>query len=86
MSFQSNPFKYLHSYEEKDQDDFSGCELDEPNLFNLVTANAHAMVYVKSGIGKTSLLHAGLFHMLRGDYFMDENLIFLFSFSSVAIL
>ncbi|HLP47162.1 MAG TPA: WD40 repeat domain-containing protein, partial [Candidatus Kapabacteria bacterium] len=77
-----NPFKGLHSYEEKDQDDFSGRELDESNLFSLVTANAHVMVYGKSGIGKTSLLHAGLFPTLRKHHFLPVSIRLNYSSSS----
>jgi len=69
-----NPFKGLYSYEEKDQEAFSGRCLDAQKLYNLVTANVNTMVYGRSGIGKTSLLHAGLFPLLRGNYFLPVSI------------
>lgn len=62
---QSNPFKGLYSYEEEDSAIFYGREEEKRKLFGLVRYNSQAVVFGKSGIGKTSLLRAGLFPLLR---------------------
>jgi hypothetical protein len=65
-----NPFKGLYSYEEKDRDIFCGRDREANELFRLVKLNILTVVFGKSGIGKTSLLNAGLFPRLRKAYFL----------------
>ncbi len=60
-----NPFKGLYCYEEADKDIFYGRENEAAELFSLVALNGLTVVFGKSGIGKTSLLNAGLFPLLR---------------------
>ncbi|MGE5342343.1 MAG: eIF2A-related protein [Candidatus Omnitrophota bacterium] len=69
-----NPFKGLYSYEEEDKDIFFGRDNLSKELFNLVTLNGLTLVFGKSGIGKTSLLNAGLFPLLREANFLPVRL------------
>ena len=43
-------------------------------LFSLVKLNVLTVVFGKSGIGKTSLLNAGLFPLLRADKFLPVRM------------
>lgn len=74
-----NPWLGLKSYEEGDRLYGRGKETDE--LANIVINSFHTIIYGKSGIGKTSLLRAGVFPALRYEDFLpiyvrlehDEN-------------
>ena len=72
MSIQhkNNPFKGLYPYEEKDRHIFKGRMRESKELFKLVKLNTLTVVYGKPGIGKTSLLHAGLNPQLREANFL----------------
>ncbi len=67
-----NPYKALDPYAEGDRALFFGREKETHRLFSLVTQEPSRLtvVYGKSGIGKTSLLHAGLFPLLREEHFL----------------
>ncbi len=65
-----NPFKGLNSYEETDKDIFFGRGKEGRELYNLVSRNPMTLVFGKSGTGKTSLLNAGLFPLLRPAGFL----------------
>ncbi|MGE5340862.1 MAG: hypothetical protein ACM3SY_05200 [Candidatus Omnitrophota bacterium] len=65
-----NPFKGLYSYEEKDKDIFYGRIVESEELANLVELNRITVIFGKSGIGKTSLLNAGLFPLIREKGFL----------------
>ena len=69
-----NPFKGLYSYQEEEKDilAFHGRERESVELFNLVKLNRLTVVFGKSGIGKTSVLHAGLFPRLRDTFLPIE--------------
>jgi WD40 repeat protein len=69
-----NPFKGLYYYEEADKDIFFGRDDLSRELFKLVASNALTLVFGKSGIGKTSLLNAGLFPLLRAANFLPVRL------------
>ena len=69
-----NPYKGLYPYEEKDKRIFYGREADKKKLFRLVKYNFLTAVFGKSGIGKTSLLNAGLFPQLREEGFLPIRL------------
>ncbi len=60
-----NPFKGLYSYKEEDREIFKGREQRADELFRLVKLNISTVVFGKSGIGKTSLINAGLLPKLR---------------------
>lgn len=63
------PFQGLRSYEEKNKTQFGGRDAEISELFNLVETNRLTIVFGKSGIGKTSLLNAGLIPELQNSYF-----------------
>jgi WD40 repeat protein len=69
-----NPYKGLYCYEERDKDLFQGRETEKKKLFRLVEYNILTVVFGKSGIGKTSLLNAGLFPKLRENGFLPIRL------------
>ncbi len=60
-----NPFAGLQSFGEADQAYFRGRDTESQELFRLVRREALTVVFGRSGLGKTSLLHAGLFPLLR---------------------
>jgi len=65
-----NPYKGLYSYEEKDKDLFYGRETEAKDLFKLVKHNFLTVLFGKSGIGKTSLINAGLFPRIRENEYL----------------
>jgi hypothetical protein len=66
----TNPFKGLKPYEEADKKDFRGRKKETEELFLAVKMNFFTIVFGKSGIGKTSLLNAGLFPKLRDEDYL----------------
>src|ERR1041384_8363492 len=65
-----NPFIGFRSYEEQGQRIFFGREKEASELFQLVKINCFTLLYGKSGLGKTSVLQAGLFPKLREINFL----------------
>ncbi len=65
-----NPYKGLFSYEEGDENVFYGRGRETQGLFQLVSFNFLTVVFGKAGIGKTSLLNAGVFPKLREEAFL----------------
>src|SRR5688572_25039106 len=55
-----NPFKALDSYKEDDRDFFFGREKECSLLVSKLEQNRCTLLYGKSGIGKTSLMNAGV--------------------------
>jgi WD40 repeat protein len=74
-----NPYKALNFYEETDHDVFFGREEESEKLFQMVKFNRLTVVFGKSGMGKTSLLNAGLFPRLRQEEFRPIWIRFNFS-------
>jgi len=64
-----NPYKGPNFFTEADKDSFFGREEEKKKLFQMVRNNFLTVVYGKSGIGKTSLLRAGLFPLLLNNRF-----------------
>ncbi len=62
------PFPGLRSYEEKNKSQFGGRDAEIKELFKLVESNRLTIVFGKSGIGKTSLINAGLIPQLKSHY------------------
>lgn len=60
-----NPWKGLNFYREKDKNDFYGREEDIERLSLYIINNAQTILFGKSGIGKSSILNAGVFPVAR---------------------
>lgn len=66
---QRRPFQGLRSFEEKNKSGFGGRDTEINELFALVEDLCLTVVFGKSGIGKTSLLQAGLLPELRKNFY-----------------
>lgn len=64
-----NPFKGADSYTEHDARTLFGRGNEILTLFNLVKNYTTSLLYAKSGVGKTSLINAGLIPALRKNKF-----------------
>ena len=69
-----NPYKALASYEESDKNEFHGRKVETEKIYQLVRLNPLTVVIGKSGIGKTSLLNAGVFPKLRTEGYLPIRL------------
>lgn len=76
-ALKSNPWAGLSSYQDPKYTDnplkFSGREDDIYDLTRMVMKNIFVTLYGKSGIGKTSLLNAGVFPSLREAGFLPVS-------------
>jgi len=65
-----NPWPGLRAFGEDDRDYFFGRDREAAELFSLVQRSSVVVLYGQSGLGKTSLLQAGLFPRLKTlDFF-----------------
>ena len=66
-----NPWKGLVSYEEADTDKYQFCGRTEAigKFYSLITNNLISTLYGRTGCGKTSMLRAGIFPLLRQESF-----------------
>ena len=64
-----NPWKGLVSYEEKDLDSYQFCGRTKAisKYYSLITGNLISTLYGRTGCGKTSMLQAGIFPLLRQE-------------------
>ena len=62
-----HPWPGLASFREQDEHFFKGREPDIESLHNLVNRERLTVLFGVSGLGKSSLLQAGLFPRLRQD-------------------
>ena len=62
-----NPWPGLLAFREADQDYFEGRHAETEELFRLVMRDQLTVFFGLSGLGKSSLLQAGLFPLLRRD-------------------
>lgn len=69
-SFQTTPYKGLHPYQEEDASFFFGRGPDWEIITNNLIAHRLTILYGPSGVGKSSLLRAGVVSHLRqmGEY------------------
>lgn len=64
------PYPGLDAYNEEHSDFFFGRDDEIATLVSLITTNKIVVLYGKSGIGKTSLLAAGVLPLLRKDNYL----------------
>ncbi len=60
-----NPYKGLESYRENNKNNFYGRDDNIKEFLSIVLNNSFSVLTGKSGLGKTSLLYAGIFPELR---------------------
>lgn len=65
-----NPWKSLHYYTEQDRDIFFGRSAEAEEVVRLVQRDQLTVVFGRSGLGKTSLLRAGVIPRLREEGFL----------------
>src|SRR5918993_1750452 len=69
-----NPWPGLLPYDESSQRFFYGRESETAELLRLIQLSPFVTLYGKSGLGKSSLLQAGLFPHLRAARFLPVYL------------
>ncbi|TCG03486.1 hypothetical protein BZM27_48105 [Paraburkholderia steynii] len=67
---QDNPWPGLEPFDETDRDFFHGRSTESADLLSLVRRELLTVLFGRSGLGKTSLLKAGLFPLLRGEDYL----------------
>ena len=68
-----NPWPGLAAYDEASSGFFYGRRDEAAELLRLVRLAPLTVVYGKSGLGKTSLLQAGLFPLLRAAHYLPVH-------------
>lgn len=71
-----NTFLGLQPYSEADAYRFKGRTEESQELFRLIVRNDYTVCYAESGEGKTSLLNAGVFPLLRENMFFPIAITF----------
>ena len=74
-----NPWPGLDAYEEASRAFFFGRDEEADELFRLIRLAPLTVVYGKSGLGKTSLLQAGLYPKLREQHYLPVHVRLEFS-------
>jgi hypothetical protein len=69
-----NPWPGLAAYDEASRDFFHGREQEAVELLHLIRLASLTTLYGKSGLGKSSLLQAGLFPLLREQHYLPVYL------------
>ena len=70
MNLDSRPFLGLKSFEEDNKGQFGGRDHEIEELFKSIDDNGLTVIFGKSGIGKTSLVKAGLIPELRVNFYL----------------
>lgn len=73
---ENNTFLGLQSYTENDTYRFKGRSEESIELYRLIVRNDFTVCYAESGEGKTSLLNAGVFPLLRENMYFPINITF----------
>src|SRR6185312_15786472 len=68
-----NPWPGLYPFEESECAFFFGRDREAEELLHYVLDASVAVLYARSGLGKTSLLRAGLFPLLREQRVLPER-------------
>src|SRR5215472_17140346 len=68
-----NPWPGLAAYDEASRDFFNGRDEEADELLRLIRLAPLTVLYGKSGLGKSSLLQAGLFPLLRAARYLPVN-------------
>lgn len=71
---EQNPWPGPAAYDEASSDFFYGRTQEASELLGLIKLAALTVVYGKSGLGKTSLLQAGLYPLLRAEHYLPVHL------------
>ncbi len=71
---EQNPWPGLASYDEASSAFFHGREADAAELVRLIKLSPFVTFYGKSGLGKSSVLQAGVFPALRDAHFLPVHL------------
>jgi hypothetical protein len=71
---EQNPWPGLASYDEASSAFFKGREADAAELVRLIKLSPFVTFYGKSGLGKSSVLQAGVFPALRPAHFLPVHL------------
>ncbi len=79
-----SPWPGLAAYDERASDFFFGRKEEAAELARMIRLAPLTVLYGKSGLGKTSLLQAGLYPLLRAEHYFPVHL--RLDFSSSAIL
>ncbi len=74
LQIQNNPWLGLASYQVQDADLFFGREREMTILCDVIKQNYSTVIYGKSGMGKTSLINAGLIPLLMADGFLPVSI------------
>ena len=69
-----HPWPGLGSYDEASHAYFQGRDSEAEALVQMIEANRMLSLYGRSGLGKSSLLQAGLFPLLRPQHFLPVYL------------
>lgn len=72
----NNTFLGLQPYTEDDAYRFKGRAEESQKLFRLIVRNDYTVCYAESGEGKTSLLNAGVFPLLRENMYFPITITF----------
>jgi WD40 repeat protein len=67
---EQHPYPGLFPFREKDKNYFFGRDREIQELTQLIEDNVLTVVFGKSGMGKTSLLQAGLIPWIRNNYYL----------------
>lgn len=72
----SNPYKALSPYSEKDSKIYWGRDVEITNLYQAIQRNRSVILIGPSGCGKSSLLNAGIFPKLRSENIIPIRIVF----------
>ncbi len=70
-SINQRPFLGLRSYDENNKSQFGGRDKEINDLYDRIENRGLTIVFGKSGIGKTSLIKAGLMPQLRQNFYIS---------------